>query len=164
MQTKSEKSPPYLVDHQLPAYDDNAIIAQAIAILDSRIHSTDPMTDPAAVKQYLRLKLSGLEHEVFGMLLLNTKHHVIDYVELFRGTLNSAAVYPREVIKTVLAHNAGAVIFAHNHPSGNATPSQADKSMTSQLQSALALIDVSVLDHILIGDGEPVSFAELGLL
>ena len=147
-----------------PVYDDQAVIDQAIAILDDRIKNTDTLTDPDAVKKYLRLKLSGLEHEVFSMLLLDTRHHVIEFVELFRGTIDGASVYPREVVKEALNNNAAAVIFAHNHPSGVAEPSRADEQLTGRLRSALETVDIRVLDHIIIGEGEPVSFAERGLI
>ncbi|GMR18804.1 MAG: DNA repair protein RadC [Gammaproteobacteria bacterium] len=157
---RSENPAPYLVEHT----DDQAVIDQAIAILDDRIKTTDTLTDPDSVKKYLRLKLSGLEHEVFSMLLLDTRHHVIDFVELFRGTIDGASVYPREVVKEALNHNAAAVILCHNHPSNVAEPSQADEALTKRLKDALALIDVWVLDHIVIGGGKAVSFAERGLL
>jgi DNA repair protein RadC len=101
---------------------------------------------------------------VFACLFLDNQHHILEFEELFRGTIDSASVYPREVIKKALAHNAAAVIFAHNHPSGISEPSQADKLITDKLKQALALIDIRVLDHFIIGDGMPYSFAENGLL
>jgi DNA repair protein RadC len=122
------------------------------------------LTSPECVRQYLSLKLSNLGHEMFACLFLDNKHRVIEYQEMFRGTLGSASVYPREVVKACLSVNAAAVIFAHNHPSGVAEPSDADIQITDKLKSALALIDVRVLDHVVVGDGEPVSFAERGLL
>lgn len=114
--------------------------------------------------QFFEDRLSLLEHEVFGVLLLTNKHKCIEFVELFRGTIDGAAVYPREVVKLVLEHNAAAVIFAHNHPSGSSTPSAADKAITRRLTDALRLIDVRVLDHIVVGHPYSTSFAETGLL
>lgn len=124
----------------------------------------DAFTSPDQVREYLSLKLRHLQHEVFACLFLDNKHRVIEYQELFTGTLTSAGVYPREVVKACLAKNAAAVIFAHNHPSGVAEPSDADKQITDQLIKALALIEVRVLDHLIIGDGDPLSFAERGLI
>ena len=145
-------------------YDDQSVIDKAIEILDDRIKHRDAFTSVDETKKYIRLKLSGLEHEVFSLMLLDSRHHLIDFVELFRGTIDGAAIYPREVLKMVLKHNAAAVIFAHNHPSGNSRASRADKSLTKRLKTALDLINVRVLDHIIIGDGEPYSFSEQGIL
>jgi DNA repair protein RadC len=105
-----------------------------------------------------------MEYEVFAVVLLNIRHVPIRYVELFRGTIDGASVHPREVVKEVLGANAAAVIFAHNHPSGCSEPSMADQRITQRLKDALALVDVRVLDHLIIGAGEAVSFAERGLL
>lgn len=116
------------------------------------------------VKDYLRTKLAGLEHEVFAVLFLDSQHGLIEYVEMFRGTLNATAVYPREVVKAALLRNAAAVILSHNHPSGNSEPSQADKLLTQRLKEALALVDVHTLDHIVVGGEATASFAERGLL
>jgi DNA repair protein RadC len=113
--------------------------------------------------RYLKLVMGHYEHEVFACLLLDSQHQLLHYQKLFDGTLNSASVYPREVIKCVLATNAAAVIFAHNHPSGNCQPSQADQHITQRLKKALALIDVSVLDHIIVGS-ETYSMADHGQL
>ncbi|WP_080623451.1 JAB domain-containing protein [Stutzerimonas stutzeri] len=109
---------------------------------------------------YLGAKLAGFEHEVFAVLFLDNRHRLIDYNEMFRGTIDSASVYPREVVKEALRLNAAAVIFSHNHPSGHPEPSQADKTLTRKLE----LIDVRTLDHIIVAGQEQVSFAELGLL
>ena len=122
------------------------------------------MNSPDAVRQYLSLKLRHLDHEMFACLFLDNKHRVLDYQEMFRGTLSSASVYPREIVKACLAINAAAIILAHNHPSGVADPSEADISLTEQIKKALALIDVRVLDHLVIGSGKPFSFAERGLV
>ncbi len=124
----------------------------------------DVMGSPAHTRSYLRSRLRDRPHEVFACLYLDSQHAVIAFEELFRGTLDAASVYPREVIKHCLAHNAAAVIFAHNHPSGVAEPSQADRRLTERLSSALALVDIRVLDHFVIGDGDCVSFAERGWL
>lgn len=115
-------------------------------------------------RQYLQAQLRDRQQEVFCCLFLDTRHRVLAFEELFQGTLNSSAVYPREVVKKALFHNAAAVIFAHNHPSGVAEPSQADKSLTHSLSTALALVGVNVLDHLIIGDGDSLSFSESGLL
>lgn len=112
---------------------------------------------------FLKFKLGRYEREVFAIMILNNKHQLIEYSELFFGTINAASVYPREVVKAVLNENGAAVIFAHNHPSGETEPSQADIAITKRLKEALALIDVQVLDHIVIGDSA-TSFAERGLL
>lgn len=141
------------------------IVQQAIAILDEQIRKVEMVaTSSDIVRQYLRLKLERLEHEVFGALFLDNKHQLITDASLFRGTLNSASVYPREVVKEALKTNAGAVIFYHNHPSGVSEPSPADVQITTRLKDALALVDVRVLDHIVVGHGEMTSFAERGLI
>lgn len=124
----------------------------------------ETLTSPDAVRDYLRLTLNALEHEVFVGLFLDSQHRLIAAEELFRGTLAQTSVYPREVVKSALARNAAAVIFAHNHPSGVAEPSRADELLTQSLKSALALIDVRTLDHFVVAGGEVVSFAERGLL
>jgi DNA repair protein RadC len=119
---------------------------------------------PTKVKDYLSLRLAGLEHEVFAVLFLDSQHRLLCMEELFRGTLTQTSVYPREVVKRALQLNAGALILAHNHPSGLAEPSRADEFLTQRLKSALQLVDVAVLDHLVIGTGQTVSFAERGLL
>ena len=121
------------------------------------IHNSDE------VRSFLLTKMRGYENEVFACLFLNTKNQLIKYQELFQGSINSASVYPREVVKLALKHNAAAIIFAHNHPSGSHQPSRADKQITRQLKDALDLIDVIVLDHIIIGEGT-FSMAERGLI
>lgn len=122
------------------------------------------MTSPESVKAYLRTKYAHFEHEVFVVMYLDQRNRLIHHEELFRGTLDGASVYPREVVKQVLVHNAAAVIFAHNHPSGYIQPSQADISITRRLKDALALIDVRVLDHLVVGREGTASLAELGHL
>jgi DNA repair protein RadC len=129
-----------------------------------RLRQTEALLDPGSTRKFLRSKLGHYGREVFACLFLDSQHRLISYEELFFGTIDSASVHPREVVKRVLVHNAAAVIFAHNHPSGVAEPSQADQRITQRLKSALALIDVRVLDHMVIGDQEVASFAELGLI
>lgn len=127
--------------------------------------SAAPVFDrPQAVKDYVALQLRGLPHEVFAVLFLDTQHRLLAMEELFRGTLAQTSVYPREVVKRALALNAGAAILAHNHPSGAAEPSRADEFLTAQIKSALQLVDVRLLDHLVVGGAEVVSFAERGLL
>ncbi|MEE4360713.1 MAG: DNA repair protein RadC [Pseudomonadales bacterium] len=124
----------------------------------------DVMADPATVRRFLLSELRDLEHEVFALLLLDARHRVIRFERLFRGTIDGASVHPREVVRTVLATGAAAVVLVHNHPSGVAEPSRADVRITARLSSALALVDVRVLDHVIVGDAEVVSMAERGLL
>ncbi len=128
------------------------------------IQNTDVLSSPQDVRDYLSLNLAGLPHEVFSALFLDNRHRVIAYQELFRGTIDSAAVYPREVVKLCLSCNAAAVIFAHNHPSGVAEPSDTDVRLTKKLVDALALVDVRVLDHLIVGQGVQTSLAERGLM
>lgn len=129
-----------------------------------QVEKVDVLTTPGDVREYLSMHLTGLGHEVFSGLFLDNRHRVIEYRELFRGTIDSAAVYPREVVKRCLSSNAAAVIFAHNHPSGVAEPSDTDVRLTRKLIDALALIDVRVLDHLIIGQGVQTSLAERGLM
>jgi DNA repair protein RadC len=141
------------------------LIERAIRCLEAKYHvRKDAITSPGDTRDYLKLRLDGIPYEVFAVLLLDNRHQILKYVELFRGTINAASVHPREVIRLVLPTNAAAVIFAHNHPSGVIEPSQADQRITQRLKDALALIDVRVLDHIVVGQGQGVSFAERGLL
>lgn len=158
---KTESTAEYTVS---VSSDDDNIIQKALEILESRIRvKTNAMTSPDTVKQFLGLKLQLLEHEVFSVLFLDNQHFLISYEEVFRGTIDGASVYPREIVKAALKHNAAAVILAHNHPSGITTPSNADKQITDKLKSALSLIDIRVLDHIIVGDST-YSFAEAGLI
>ncbi len=132
--------------------------------LREAITGRDVMNSPEATRDYLKLRLRGLSHEVFACLFLDNRHRVIEYQELFRGTIDGASVHPREVLKEALRWNAAAVIFAHNHPSGVAEPSQADLRITKRLQETLDQVDVRVLDHIIVGENDGTSFAERGLL
>ncbi|MGQ0545449.1 MAG: RadC family protein [Betaproteobacteria bacterium] len=122
------------------------------------------LTSPGAVRDYLRLAIGARDHEVFVCLWLDAQHRVIGFEEAFRGTLTQTSVYPREVVKAGLALNAAAVIFAHNHPSGAAQPSQADELLTRNLKEALALVDIKVLDHFVVAGNQAISFAERGLV
>ncbi len=124
----------------------------------------DSLTSPEATRDYFQAKMRDYPHEVFACIYLDTRNRIIQYCELFKGTLAGASVYPREVVKQALSYNAAAVIFAHNHPSGIAEPSMADKQITQQLRKALATVEIRVLDHIIVGDGYSVSFTERGLL
>lgn len=132
--------------------------------LEQSLAREDVLGNPAATRRFLMARLRHLRHEVFACLFLDSQHRVIAFRELFRGTIDGASVYPREVVAEALGHNAAAVIFAHNHPSGIPEPSLADRQITRRLTEALALLDIRVLDHLVIGEGEAVSFAERGLL
>jgi DNA repair protein RadC len=139
-----------------------AVLELARRHLGETLARGEALSDPATTRRYLAARLRDYPHEVFGCLFLDNRHRVIEFEELFRGTINGASVHPREVVRQALAHNAAAVILAHNHPSGVAEPSEADRQLTRRLSEALALVDVRVLDHIVIGDGETVAFAERG--
>jgi len=132
--------------------------------LASELRRPDALTDPAACADYLRARIGAHPYEVFACLFLDQRHRVIAFEELFRGSIDGASVHPREVLRRCLFHNAAAVILAHNHPSGVAEPSQADRDITTELKRALALIDVRVLDHFIVGSGIPTSMATRGLL
>lgn len=143
---------------------DEAVIAEAMRILSRQMLYTDVLSSPRVTRQYLALRFAGMEHEVFACLYLNNRNRVIACEELFRGTIDGSSVHPREVVKRALAHNAAAVVFAHNHPSGIAEPSQADELITRRLKEALAVVDIRVLDHLVVGGDVTESFAERGLL
>ncbi len=132
--------------------------------LEARLHRGDMLSSPEATRSYLTYRMKGLTYEAFVCLFLDNRHRVIRCEEMFRGTVDSAQVYPREVVKRALVLNAAAVILAHNHPSGEAEPSHADRAITERLKDALALIEVRVLDHLVIGDGVATSMAERGLM
>ena len=139
-------------------------ITRALKILKERVRVASALNSPRAVRDYLVVLLDGRQHEVFVCLFLDAQHRLIHASEMFRGTLTQTSVYPREVVKETLMHNAAAVIFAHNHPSGVAEPSRADELLTQSLKSALDLVDVKVLDHIIVAGAASISFAERGLL
>lgn len=141
-----------------------AIFEMSQRALREEMQQRDVLDSPATVRDYLRLKLGALHREVFLALLLDAQNRVIATEELFAGTLTQTSVYPREVVKRALHHNAGAVIFAHNHPSGVAEPSHADEMLTKVLKDALALVDVKVLDHFVVAGNEVLSFSEQGLI
>ena len=141
-----------------------AVLELARRATAQRLREREVFASPDAVKHYLQLHLAAKTHEVFAVLFLDSQNRLLALEELFRGTLTQTSVYPREVVLRALHHQAGAVILAHNHPSGSVQPSNADKSLTATLQSALALVDVSVLDHIIVGPGAACSMAEEGHL
>lgn len=141
-----------------------AVAELAQRSLQQRLRDAPVFDSPQRVKDFLAMKLRALPHEVFAVLFLDSQHRLIEYRPMFQGTLAQTSVYPREVVKLALALNAGAVILAHNHPSGVAEPSRADEFLTQSLKSALALVDVRVLDHLVVGAAQVVSFAERGLL
>ena len=141
-----------------------ATVEMSRRALGETLASRDALTSPNAVKDFLRLSLAAKEHEVFIAVFLDAQHRVICSEEMFRGSLTQTSVYPREVVKAALKSNAAAIIFAHNHPSGVAEPSHADEALTRSLRSALALIDVRVLDHFIVAGSATLSFAERGLL
>ncbi|MCB1876508.1 MAG: DNA repair protein RadC [Chromatiales bacterium] len=149
-------------DRYRPALPEE-VIAAALEQIRRRLAKGQALTSPDDTRRYLQLRLAGLEHEVFAVLWLDNRHRVLECEELFRGTIDGASVYPREVVKSALRHNAAACIFAHNHPSGDPTPSQADRNLTIRLKDALGLIDVRTLDHVVVGE-QTCSFAEMGLL
>jgi len=140
-----------------------AVLEMARRYLNEGLKRGDSLTSPQETRQFLSSKLRDYSHEVFAVLFLDQRHRVIRFEEMFQGTIDGASVYPREVVKKALEYNAAAVIFAHNHPSGVAEPSQSDERITQRLKEALGLVDIRVLDHFVVGD-DVVSFAERGLL
>jgi DNA repair protein RadC len=158
---QNEDSPTY----NLGANEEEIIIAKALEILANRMRKAgECLNSPLSVRNFLSLKLAEKEHEVFAAIFLDAQHQVVEYNELFRGTLTQTSVYPREVVKRALALNCAAVIFAHNHPSGVDTPSQSDRLLTDALKQALGLVDVRVLDHFIVAGTSTLSFAERGYL
>lgn len=141
-----------------------AVIEIGRRYLQEKLARGQTLQSAAATRSYLQARMRDLPYEVFCCLFLDNRHRVLAFEELFRGTLDGTAVYPREIVKRTLALNAAAVIFAHNHPSGAAEPSRADEVLTDRLKTALALVDVRVLDHVVVGDGEMVCFSERGLI
>jgi DNA repair protein RadC len=158
---KSEDTPAYGPETDFVT----ATIDKALRMLQQRLkYPSQCMSSPSTVKDFVRLKLAELEHEVFSVLWLDAQNRLLEYQEMFRGTLTQTSVYPREVVKAGLAINAAAVILVHNHPSGEPQPSRADELLTDELKRALALVDIKVLDHIVVGGMDTVSFAERGLV
>ena len=141
-----------------------AVLELARRAMAQQLRARTVFATPDAVKQYLQLQLSARPHEVFAVLFLDVQNRMLALEELFRGTLTQTSVYPREVVLRALHHQASAVVLAHNHPSGTAQPSRADEALTQTLKAALALIDVRVLDHVIVGTGEALSMAERGLM
>lgn len=140
------------------------VLENAAKYNQSAIVGTDVVSNPKSTRAFLSQNYGGFEHEIFGVLFLDTRHRVLAHEILFRGTIDGASVHPREVAKRCLDHNAAAVILFHNHPSGVCEPSGADQTITRRLQETLSLLDVNVLDHIIVGHGSQTSFAERGLL
>jgi DNA repair protein RadC len=138
------------------------VIEAARSIVDARVLRGTSFSDPSVARHFFRDKLGGLEREVFAVAMLDTRHRLIEYVELFFGTIDGAEVHPREVARQALRVNAAAVILAHNHPSGETTPSVADRAVTARLKQALALVEVRVLDHVIVGGRETCSMAQSG--
>ncbi|MDP5798608.1 DNA repair protein RadC [Pseudomonas aeruginosa] len=151
----------YIANAPLTEHD---ILTMAKQLASQRLQKEHPLHHPSEVFSYLQILLQEYEHEVFALLLLDNKHRVIQFQELFRGTLDSASVYPREVVKLALAHNAAAVILVHNHPSGDPAPSQADRVLTTKLKQALEIVSIRTLDHIIVATEGCVSLAELNQL
>ncbi|BDZ74046.1 MULTISPECIES: RadC family protein [Methylophaga] len=139
-----------------------AVLEMGRRHLESSLKHGDAFTDADTTMRYIKQRLRAYPHEVFACLYLDNQHRFLQFDELFRGTIDGASVYPREVVKSALQHNAAAVILAHNHPSGIAEPSQADIHITKRIQSALDLVDIRVLDHIIVGDADVTSLAQLG--
>ena len=141
-----------------------AVFELARRALSQRLKEREAFHTPDAVKQYLQLQLAHKNHEVFAVLFLDSQNRLLAMEELFRGTLSQTSVYPREVVMRALHHQAAAVVLSHNHPSGSVQPSRADEHLTQTLKAALALVDVRVLDHIIVGQGQALSMAEQGLM
>ncbi len=140
------------------------VMAAARSILEQLVCKGSKMTSPEVVKDFLIVQLAKLEHEVFAVMMLDNQHRLIEFTEMFRGSIDSASVHPREVVKAALKCNAAAMILAHNHPSGHPEPSSSDRQITNKLKEALELVEVRVLDHLVVAGGKAVSFAERGLL
>ena len=142
----------------------NEVLQAAQRVLGGQLRGREALTSPQVVRDFLRVKLGTLEHEVFAVIHLDAQNRVIEYVEMFRGTVSQTSVYPREVVKEALARNSAGLLLVHNHPSGVAEPSRADEMLTQTLKLALALVDVRVLDHLIVAGSAILSFAERGLL
>lgn len=149
---------------QINAYTRPPLVTQALALLADEIRQSCYLSSPVAVRDYLQLLLADKPHEVFVVVFLDSQHQVLDVLEMFRGSLTQTSVYPREIVIESLARNAAVVILAHNHPSGSAEASSADRALTATLQTALSLVDVRVLDHFIVTRTRALSFAEQGLL
>lgn len=170
-QIRSEDAPAY--DAAAPTVrnacrikaDEDRVISEALRILEGRFGTKGGvMSSPDQCRAYLKLKLASYPYEVFGVMFLDNRHRLIAFEEMFRCTIDGASVHPREVVRSALKHNAAAVVFAHNHPSGVTEPSQSDLRITQRLKDALALVEVRVLDHMIVGEGDLASLAERGLI
>jgi DNA repair protein RadC len=160
---QSEEAPVYAID--MEAHAEDQIIARGLTILAGRLRTDrEVFASPTTVRHYCQLRLGGLNHEVFAVLFLDVQNRMIEYRQMFRGTLTQTSVYPREVVKECLELNAAAVVLVHNHPSGAVQPSRADEALTQTLKAALALVDVRVLDHVIVSAVETLSMAERGLV
>ena len=148
-------------DYPFKTSELNELLERAAEALATKYKREGTFTNPTNVKEFLKLKLGAHDREVFAVMFLDNQHQLIEFEELFFGTIDAASIYPREVVKAALNHNAAAVVFAHNHPSGISEPSQADRRITQRLVDALKLVDIRVLDHIVVGE-DCVSFAEKG--
>ncbi|HFI2215138.1 TPA: DNA repair protein RadC [Pseudomonas aeruginosa] len=157
----SESTGTYLVESPVTETD---ILLMARQLANLRLRRGRALTSPKAVFSHLQALLADYEHEVFALLLLDSRHRIIDFQEMFRGTLDGTSVYPREVVKAALEHNAAAIVLVHNHPSGDPEPSQADRNLTHKLKEALNLVGVRTLDHIVVGREGCLSLAEQGHL
>lgn len=164
MKAQSENQAPYIVN---VTQDDDAVIHRALAILESRMNAQEVFDNPQSVRQFLTTRAGARPDqfvEVFSAVFVNSKNQLIAVEDMFTGTLTQTSIYPREVVRKALHHNAAAVIFTHNHPSGATEPSRADEVLTQTLKSALALVDVRVLDHFITAGGSARSMAEMGLV
>lgn len=144
--------------------NEDELVARACTILDKRLRRGPLFEHPGDVKNYLKLQLQGHQNEHFAALYMDTKHRMMAYEVLFTGTVDGAEVHPRVIAQRALHHNAAAVVIAHNHPSGDPEPSQADRAVTARIKQTLSLVDVRLLDHFIIGQGDPVSMASRGML
>ena len=140
------------------------VLQAALRVLAGRLRGSEVLSSPPVVRDFRRIKLGALEHEVFAVIHLDSQHRVIEYVEMFRGTVSQTSVYPREIVKEALVRNSAAMILVHNHPSGVVEPSRADEALTQTVKAALALVDVRVIDHLIVAGPAVLSFAERGLL
>lgn len=160
----SRPSDRYVVSKAGLELSETEILQRASEILETRFARSNYLTSPGRARDYLTLAFAKERREVFGIVLLDNQHGVLGLKKLFYGTIDGAAVYPREVVRTALEANAAAVVLVHNHPSGNPEPSNTDQLITEKIQSALRLVDIRVLDHIVVGGSKYVSFSERGLL
>lgn len=140
------------------------VLQAAQRVLAGRVRGSDVLSSPAVARDFLRARLGHLEHEIFAVVHLDAQLRVLDYVEMFRGTVSQTSVYPREVVKDALARNSSSLLLVHNHPSGSPEPSRADEMLTQNLKQALSLVDVRVLDHLIVAGGSILSMAERGLM